>query len=292
MACHRAALRVVVSGWVRLDSLSAMPVAAYPDSIRDRRASLRFALVTTYQRDRFHRETIERLAADDTLRAHVAAALASWASRAGYHGLILDFEALVRDDTTAIATVIRSIVESAHRRHIRPVVVAVVPSDTAVYASRHLTAADLLLLMLYDEHWATGVPGPIASPEWVRQGLVLRLAEVRASRVVAALPAYGYRWHATPPASVVSFNDAELQAKAVGVPLERDSASQTLHFTSPPPDSSDTWVVDGELTEQLTQVAESLGVRRFALWRLGLEDPAIWRDVRPARPRQTRNNSR
>lgn len=270
--CYAPMLSVLISGWLRLDTLTAMPVAAYPDSVHGARGPRRFALVTTYQRDRFHRETIERLAADDTLRGRVAGALAAWAADSGYRGLVLDFEGLTRDDTTALATVVQSIADSAHRRHIRPVTVAIVPTDTLTYASRHLATADLLLPMLYDEHWATGTPGPIASPTWVRQALALRVAEAGAARLVAGLPAYGYLWKPPGPATVLSFADAQRQAGALGKPLERDSA--TLHFVRS--DSAEAWVADAELTRQLVATAESLGVRRFALWRLGLEDPAVW----------------
>jgi spore germination protein YaaH len=252
-----------------------MPVAAYPDTARGRRGPRRFALVTTYQHNRFHRETIERLAADPALRGRVAHTLARWAADSGYRGLVLDFEGSTRDDTAALAVVVRSIADSAHRRHIRPVAVAVVPTDTLAYASRFLSSADLLVLMLYDEHWATGAPGPLASPAWVQQALALRVGETGASRLVAALPAYGYLWKPPAAAAVLSFGDAEQQARAAGVPLLRDSASATLHFTRA--DSAEAWVADAELTRRLAVAAESLGIRRFALWRLGLEDPGVWR---------------
>jgi spore germination protein YaaH len=275
VSCVAPALRVLISGWLRLDTLTAMPVAVYPDTIKVPRGPHRFALITTYQRDRFHRETITRLASDPVLRARAAGAVAAWAKDHGYQGLVLDFESLTRADTTALAVVVKAFVDSAHGRHVRPVTVAVVPTDTLVYAGRHLAAADLLLAMLYDEHWASGPPGPIASPNWVRQALALRVAEVGAARLVAGLPTYGYLWKRPAAAAVLSYGDAQQQAAQLGIALARDSASGTLHFLRP--DSGEAWVTDAQLTRTLVASAESLGVRRFALWRLGLEDPGIWR---------------
>jgi peptidoglycan-N-acetylglucosamine deacetylase len=279
IACDAPALSVVITGWIRLDTLTAMPVAAYPDTVHVPPGPARFALVTTYQRDRFHRETIARLAADTALCGRVARAIATSAVSHGYRGLVLDFEALTRDDTTALATVVTSIADAAHRRHIRPIAVAVVPTDTMVYASRHLNAADLLLVMLYDQHWATGVAGPIVSPAWVQQGLALRVAETGAARLVAALPTYGYLWKAPAPAAVLSYADARQHAARAGLTLSRDSGSGMLHFERA--DSAEAWVADAQSTQMLVTAAESLGVRRFALWRLGLEDPAIWRAFVP-----------
>lgn len=283
VVCDAPALRVLITGWLRLDSLTGMPTAVYPDTIRVPRGPRRFALVTTYERDRFHRETIARLGADRALRGRLARKLAALAHQHGYQGLVLDFEGLTRDDTTALATVVRAIVDSAHRHHVGTVAVAIVPTDTLVYASRHLRSADLLVAMLYDEHWATGAPGPIASPAWVQQALALRVGEVGAGRLVAALPTYGYLWKRPAPAAVLSYSDAQQQAARLGLRLTRDSTSATLHFQAP--DSSQAWIADAELMRTLVSEAESLGVHRFALWRLGLEDPAIWRAFAPSHPR-------
>jgi spore germination protein YaaH len=274
LACNASALRVVISGWLRLDTLTALPEAAYPDTIKLPHGPRRFVLVTTYQRDRFHPETITRLAGDPDLRGRVAGAVAAWAHDHGYQGLVIDFEGLKRDDTAALATVVKAFVDSAHHRRVRPVTIAVVPMDTLVYAWRHLAAADLLLAMLYDEHWASGVPGPIASPGWFRQALALRVREVGAARLVAGLPTYGYLWKQPAPATVLSYADAQQRAARLGTPLARDSTSATLRMLHP--DSGEAWVADAELTRKLVAASESLGVRRFALWRLGLEDGAIW----------------
>jgi spore germination protein YaaH len=282
LAQHASALSVVISGWLRLDTVSAMPASAYPDTVAIPHGTRRYVLVTTYARDRFHPEIIRRLAADPALRTRAAAAIALWAYRHRYRGIVLDFEALTPADSSALSTVVRAVAIAAHRRHVRPVTVAVPPADTITYAARRLAAADLLLPMLYDEHWSTGAPGPIASPGWVRQLLAPWVATAGASRLVAGLPIYGYLWKAPAPATVLSFDDARQQAASAGVTLERDSASLTLHFTRA--DSAQGWVSDAQVLQVLMRGAESAGIRRFALWRLGLEDPAIWLD-RPSAPR-------
>jgi spore germination protein YaaH len=56
--------------------------------------------------------------------------------------------------------------------------------------------------------------------------------------------------------------------------LNRDIGSWTLHAASP--EGWEMWVSDSTLLERLVRDARQLGVTTFALWRLGLEDPAIW----------------
>ncbi|MFI5250001.1 MAG: hypothetical protein ACHQTF_08520 [Gemmatimonadales bacterium] len=274
LAQHASALRVVISGWLRLDTLSALPVSAYRDTIPVPAGTRRYVLVTTYARDRFHPEIIRRLAADPALRKQSAAAIALWAYRHRYRGIVLDFESLAPADSSALSAVVASIAAAAHRRHVRPVTVAVPPADTLTFAARRLGAADLLLPMLYDEHWSTGAPGPIASPGWVRQLLAPWVATAGASRLVVGLPVYGYLWKPPASATVLSFGDAQREVASLGVTLDRDSASASLHYLRP--DSAQGWVTDAELLRTLMREAQDAGIHRFALWRLGLEDPAIW----------------
>lgn len=274
VAAHGSRLSAVVTGWLRLDSLSALPSWAYPDTVHVPPGPARFAIVTTYARDRFHVEVIRQLGADSALRARVAGAIADAAAAGNYQGLVLDFESLAPSDTGALTAVVHAIAAAAHRRRIRPVTVAVPPADTVTYGKRHLGDADLLLVMLYDEHWSTGAPGPIASPNWVRQHLATWISNAGAARLVVSLPVYGYLWKRPAPASVLSFADAERMATIERVALERDSASVTLHFTRP--DSAEAWVSDATVLRRLLHTADSAGVRRIALWRLGLEDSATW----------------
>lgn len=279
LARHGGALSAAISGWLRLDTASALPAPAYRDTMRVPLGTRRFLLVTTYARDRFHPETIRRLGADSGLRARAAADIATWATGHGYRGIVLDFEALTPADTTALSVVVKAIADAAHRRHIRPVTIAVPPADTLTYAARRLRGADLLLAMLYDEHWSTGLPGPIASPDWVQHLIGPWIAAAGASRIVAALPVYGYLWKPQAPTTVLSFADAQREAAAAGALLSRDSASGALHYARP--DSAQGWVSDATQLDTLMRQTRAAGVHRFAFWRLGLEDPAIWRLLQP-----------
>src|SRR5207237_952176 len=158
---------------------------------------------TTYAGERFHPETIRVLASDATTLGRAAGAVVAIAAAAGYRGLVLDFEGLGRDDLDPLLIVVRAITDSARAHGVAPVAVAVPAADTAAYPARALAGvADLVMPMLYDEHWSTSPPGPIASPEFVRHWLGVRIGEVGAARIVAALPLYGYQWRSDSAAAV------------------------------------------------------------------------------------------
>ena len=272
---HR--LHAVVTGWIALDSASARPFVAAElrDTQRLARGTQWLAIVTSYHRDRFHARPIRTLAARPALLGEAARWIAQHAATGGYRGLVLDFETLEPRDLDAQLAVVRAVRDSARARGVSMVAVAVPAVDAASYPVRRLLAvADLVLVMLYDQHWLTSGPGPIADPAWVARALAARIAEAGdARRVIAALPLYGYRWRRGAPTEIVSFSDARRIAAETRTPLARDAASQTLRATRA---DWDLWVTDAELVRRLVREARDLGVRRLAFWRLGQEDPALW----------------
>jgi hypothetical protein len=165
-----------VSGWIQLDSLTAEPFMAFVDTLsRNVPRARRMAIVTNAVGGRFHVEPVRKLGADAAMLARVAGEVARRASSAGYRGLVLDLEALTAADLSLTQTVIRSLADSAHGRGLTPIAVAIPAVDTAAYPARaFIPSADQVLVMLYDQHWSTSSPGPIASPEWVRNALGLR----------------------------------------------------------------------------------------------------------------------
>jgi spore germination protein YaaH len=101
------------------------------------------------------------------------------------------------------------------------------------------------------------------------------VAAVGASRIVAALPVYGYLWRPNQPGQPISFDDARHAAAQANVELRRDPASESLHAVQP--NAWELWFSDAVLLRALEDEVTTLGVTRVALWRLGLEDPGIWR---------------
>jgi spore germination protein YaaH len=236
------------------------------------------AIVTSWHRDQFHTAPIRLLGSDPARLATTAGAIGRYAQSMRYAGLVLDFESLAPSDLSTLVRVSKAIADSAHGRGVRTIAMAIPATDAQAYPVRPLLGAvDALVVMLYDQHWDTSEPGPLAEPAWVRSALARRVAEAGASRLIAALPAYGYRWRTGSPTESIGYAEAVQMANAAGAPLARDAQSQTLH--SRDASGNEIWVADAELMGALIEQSRSLGVNRFAIWRLGEEDPAIWRSV-------------
>lgn len=278
LLANAARLNTAVTGWIQLDSVTAAPFTAYPDGVRLPAGVRRFALVTSWHGQRFHPETVRRLDADTAI-ARTASALSGLLQRGGYRGVVLDLEGGSPQDVPLVARVIRALGDSARAHGVATIAIAVPAADTTAYPARaFIPAADLIVAMLYDEHWATSAPGPVASPDWVRRALAIRVAEVGAEHVVAALPVYGYQWRGSQPALPLSFDETRRAASQAGVDLVRDPASLSLHGVEP--GEWEIWTSDATQLAALRDEVTGTGVSAIALWRLGLEDPAVWSVLR------------
>ena len=149
-------------------------------------------------------------------------------------------------------------------------------------------AGDAAVLMAYDECWATSNAGPVAGADWLRRLLADRLAGVDPRHVVVALAAYGYDWPEGAPGAPIGAAAAMRLAGRLKIPVQRDPASRNAHFAYSAADGRQhqVWFVDAPAFAAGRDAAAPWRPRGYALWRLGLEDPALWSLPRaaPAKP--------
>ena len=274
---HGSSLAQIITGWIALDTTTFRPLLLYPDTIGDLPtvSPRKTALITSYFGNRFHPEIIRGIGGSAQVSAITAGAIASLVDSGGYRSVVVDFEGMTPRDLDQLLTITRAVADSVRAHGVSTVVIAVPAGDTAAYpAALLLQPADLIMPVLYDQHWSASPPGPIAAPDWMMRNLGTRVAEVGAARIVAAFPLYGYRWRKSAETEVISFDDARRLTTMTNTPLDRDHASATLHALSP--EGWEIWVTDRVLLATLVREARQLGVTTFALWRLGLEDDGVW----------------
>lgn len=134
-------------------------------------------------------------------RRRLARDVAALAARERYDGITLDVEQLLPVERDAFSALVASVAARLHRSGRRLAVY--VPRRTSAPPTRFAAAydwprlarsADLLLASIYNEHHATGPPGPITTTAGARAVIAYGRALPAWRRVAPVLGAFGYSW--------------------------------------------------------------------------------------------------
>ncbi len=234
----------------------------------------------------WHGADVGTLVQSPARRAALLDAIAAQLKALGAAGLTFDFEDL---PPSAQAGYLALLGEARFRLGPagQTIAVAVPCCDPAWDLAAYGRAADRVIVMIYDQHWPAGQPGPIAALPWFKDAAARIADQVPPDRLVIGLASYGYDWPQGAIASPISIPEALARAAAVKAAPRRDPASGEMSFVYREGGVVHTiWFPDAAAAAAQVTAARALGVNRFALWRMGLEDPAIWAVLRAARAAQ------
>ena len=136
---------------------------------------------------------------------------------------------------------------------------------------------DAVVLMAYDQCWATSTPGPIAADAWIAANLKTKLAGRDPHRFVVALASYGYDWPAGRKAEVTAVAPLAELVSVAGATVEHAPGSNPhFGYRDRHGVNHQVWYVDAADFARQRAMLAPVGVRAVALWRMGLEDPGLW----------------
>jgi cellulose synthase/poly-beta-1,6-N-acetylglucosamine synthase-like glycosyltransferase/spore germination protein YaaH/peptidoglycan/xylan/chitin deacetylase (PgdA/CDA1 family) len=143
-------------------------------------------------------------------------------------------------------------------------------------------ASDLVYAMVFDEHYSSGDPGPVASQQFYADRARAIAAIVPREKLVLMVGAYGYDWNDRTgkiTGDEVTYQDVIRDVRDSGAVMRMDRTSLNPVATYESSDSTDheIWYLDGITAYNQMKVAQSLGVAGISFWRLGSEDPSLWR---------------
>lgn len=220
---------------------------------------------------------LHRVLQDAEKRRRLVAAISTRLSERAYAGINIDFEQLQEKDRGAMVDFMRALYTELHGKG--RLVTQSVPVDDAAYdLSRLSLYNDFLIPMLYDEHYEGGPSGPISSMAWYEKMLRQAQRRIPPGKIIVGLGSYGYDWvSGKKPAAVLGFSECARLAEAQGVSLAMLARSDNPSFSySDRKGAHQVWFLNAETLAGQWALAERRGGRGLAVWRLGLEDPAIW----------------
>jgi spore germination protein YaaH len=232
-------------------------------------------LVSNAHDDIWDKAAAEAVVTDPAAGEAFAQNLIRQAAADGYAGYVMDFENLTAPGVAGYAAFLGRLRERLKAHGLEVWVTTTLTSeDGQGDLSR---AVDAVVLMAYDQCWATSGAGPVAADAWIDAGLKARLVGSDPRRYVVALASYGYDWPQGRKAEVTAAPAAAKLAGDAGQAVAHEAGSNP-HFSYQAADGSQhqVWWVDGADFARQRALVEAAGVRGVALWRMGLEDPALW----------------
>src|SRR6266566_3180282 len=207
-----------------------------------------------------------------------------------YRGLMVDFEDLnLKNAKSGFVALLGELSQDLHVKGLK-LYVSVPAGNPDFPYSASASVSDGLVLMNYDEHYSGpgGTAGPIASQDWFTDNLAEAKRVIPLDKLICAIANYGYDWERRPkkgripaidvgkPASV---QDAWLAARDSEeyVDFDGDSLNPHINYLDENNLRHDIWFTDAVTALNQMRAARQLGVRTFALWRLGSEDRSLWK---------------
>jgi peptidoglycan-N-acetylglucosamine deacetylase len=203
-----------------------------------------------------------------------------------YRGISLDLEEIPLPAQPGFNALVRELGSDLHA-HAMKLFVNVPVTDNDYNYKQLAADSDGLILMNYDEHQTESRTGPVASQEWFADNLRQALKVIPREKIICAIGNYGYEWvtatnrrkKAVPPSvHTLSVQEAWIKSEESESPIDLHSDSLNPHFGFTEDDGTthEVWFLDAVTAQNQMRAARNLGIRTFALWRLGAEDRSLW----------------
>ena len=200
----------------------------------------------------------------------------------GFDGFNLDFESLKAEAGPHYVQFIRELSVSCRQKGLVLSVDNYVPSSYSAFYNRREQGivADYVIIMGYDEHYAGGEAGPVASISYVKDGIGNTLKEVPKEKVINAVPFYTRVW---------TVNEGKTTSKAYGIVDARQWVADNhvelawdeglgLSYGSTVNGNGEQyiWMEDEKSMALKIGLVKDFDLAGVACWKLGFESSDIW----------------
>jgi len=296
-ALYEAGARVdrVVNSALELNPDGSVTSRSYPD-LAEAAAEIGipvYGLVYNMHNGQFSAEIARAVLADPGRRSRAVADMLAVAQEYGLAGIDIDIENVpgdLRSHYTALVAEAAAVLKPHGIRLTLSAPAKVWDDTTSNWGGAYDYAAlgelaDEVAIMAYDEH-THGLPqGPVASLPWVKRVAAYAVSRIPAEKVLLGIPAYGYDWIAGTRQVVrgLSTGAAYALAEKHGVQVQWDDAAQVPWFSySEDGREHVVYFENSHSTAAKLGVVGEYGLRGIAIWRLGLNEYAIWEAIEEA----------
>ena len=283
---HAAQIDLVIPDWYTLTSAQCDVTEEINPSISTMFASSTANImprVSNGDAAGWHTTEMQQVLQNETIRTCIIKKLAANANEHHVVGLNVDIEGLDPEDKDNYLDFLTDLATALHAQH-QLLTVDVASRDASYDLTEIGKIADSVFLMAYDEHYAGGTAGPIASEDWFSDTIDEALSEIPSQKLIIAMGAYGYDWtmNSTSTAQSLKFSEAMSLAKDVYAEPQLDQASRNMAFAYRDNNvDHQVWFLNGITAWNESLILKKKNVLGLSMWRLGTEDPQFWTAIAP-----------
>jgi spore germination protein YaaH len=216
--------------------------------------------------------------------------LHNYLMRTGYRNLNFDLEGIKKENKEELNNFIREISNYFHKNNYQ--LELSIPAKAGDNCSQWAGAyeyekigklVDRIVIMAYYYHWVNGPAGAIAPLPWVQDVIDYAIMKILPEKIYLGIPGYGYDWIITDnsqSARGLSYFQIMQIKEKYNSKLEWDQESQTPYLRYENRSGQhEVWFENKESIIKKLDLVKEFQLRGAVLWRLGLEDPALWAEL-------------
>lgn len=236
----------------------------------------------------FELERTSKLLNNSLNREQVINKIVAKTIKYGAKGINIDFENVYYKDRTQLTQFIKELyaVSKSKGLILSMDVTFISQSEnwSKCYDRKNLSKyLDYMIVMAYDEYWGgRGESGPVASIDWVKNGMEKILKEVSADQIILGIPFYTRVWTENQNTGKItskaySMKSAEKFVKNNGIDIDYDEDTQLNYGEIIKKENKyRIWIEDLQSISKRIEIMKSRKLAGIASWRKGFEKEKVW----------------
>ena len=235
-------------------------------------------MISNYYNNKWNPGNIERIISDPKKSKRFIGSVINQLFKYKFSGVNIDFENLDASLKDKLNLFQKELYSQLNKRGF--LVTQDIQANEESHDAQELSKYnDYLILMAYDLHYAESNPGPIADVNWIESLISKIVTQVDPDKIILGIAGYGYDWPLGDEGDDITYSEALVTAKESDVSVSYDPSSSNCSYSySDDNDHQHTvWFTDAAAAFNIMRTAAGYGINSAALWRLGGEDPRIWK---------------
>jgi peptidoglycan-N-acetylglucosamine deacetylase len=217
---------------------------------------------------------------DPAARARNIQNLLDFVKSYNFSGISVDYESVPLINQPDLVVFMKELYEKFHPLGLE--VSQNIPLDDSAFDAKKLGQnSDFLILMAYDDNSIyDSLAGPVADQAWYRQNIINRFSQLPPNKYIISIGNYGYDWEdGVMNGEELTFQDALRTARESEgkISVDPSSLNPTFDYHDDQNKLRHVWYLDATTAFNEISEAKKYSPNGYVLWRLGSEDPSIWK---------------